>query len=432
MNISIKKLPESCVSIHITLDWEEWSGEINHAVTHVAKAAKIQGFRPGKAPRDIIEKRYGKESVLHEAAEHAVSKAYAKALKQERVDALGKPDVKLDGVAEGQPLSFTIVTAIMPEVTLADWKDAVQAANVKHATKIATLVVDPQEIEDELRRLAVMRAKFITVNRAAALEDSVEIDFEVRQNGVIIEGGKSDKHPLVLGKGAFIPGFEEAIVGMRAGEENTFTLSFPAEYHAKHLAGKPAEFLVRMRLVQERQIPAIDDTFAKSLGSFETLQDFKSKLAEGILEEKRHLLKEEGRSALLDALVERSSAELPILLVEEQLQRMMAEFQSQIERLGMSLEQYLERVGKPLDDLKRGWDEQARKRIQAELILEKLALENHMEVDTQEIEAAMNQTLVRFKQIKDAKQDIDLERLYAATRSRLLNERVFEMLESVG
>ncbi len=433
MDITVKKLPASQVEMKVTLAWDEWKKECDHAAEHVAKEVKVSGFRPGKAPRAIIEKRYGKGVVLHEAVEHAVSHAYERALIQEHIEAIGKPDTKLESaIKEGEPLVFTVVTAVIPEVTIADtWKKSVKKASQEHKKKEATLIVEPKEIEDELKRLALMRAKFITVNRPAALEDSVEVDFEVRVNGVIIEGGKSEKHALVLGKGVFIPGFEEMIVGMKEGEEKTFTLSFPDDYHAKHLAGNPAEFHVKLRLVQERDIPVLDDAFAKGLGAFESLEDLQKKISEGMLEEKRLHFKEEGRTALLDALVADTVIDFPEILVEEEQNRMASEFQLQIENMGMPFEQYLERVGKSLDALKQDWIEQAKKRLAAGLILEKLAQEDQIEVDSKDVEHEMNIILQQYKRVQDAEKNIDLERLYTATRGRLRNEKVFEMLEKL-
>ncbi len=431
MDIVVKKLPQSKAELSITLAWDEWKKEMDHAAEHMAKDVKIPGFRPGKVPRDVLEKRYGKEALLMEAAEHAVSHSYARALEQEKVDAIGQPEVKLETVKEGEPLIYAITTAVMPEVKLAEWKKAVKEANAAHAKKMAALAVEPKEIEDELNRLATMRAKFVTVARPAQLEDSVEVDFEVKQDGVVIEGGKSEKHPLVLGKGVFIPGFEEGIVGMQEEEEKTMTLSFPDDYHATHLAGKPAEFAVKLRLVQERQIPTVDDEFAKSLGSFETLEDFKKTLSEGILEEKKNKGKEEGRTAILDALVSKSTIEFPEILVAEELNRMTQEFQSQVEMMGIPFEQYLEHSKKSLDDLRKDWDEQAKKRLSAGIILEKLADEDEVEIDSKEVEEEMNNTLQYYKRVKDAEKNIDLERLYASTRGRLRNEKVFEMLEKL-
>lgn len=430
MNVVVKKLPKSMVELHIVLAWDEWKKEMDHAAEHLAKNTKIPGFRPGKAPRDVIEKRYGKDALLSEAAEHAVSHAYGESLRREKIEAIGQPEVKLEGEPkEGADLSCTIVTAVMPEVRLDDWRKAVQIANKEHAKKVSELAAEPKEIEEELNRLATMRTKLITVNRPAKLDDSVEIDFEVRQDGVMIEGGKSEKHPLILGKGVFIPGFEEAIVGMSEGEEKTVTLSFPEEYHAKHLAGKLAEFSVKLRLVQERQVPDVDDEFAKSLGSFETLEAFKQKLAEGILEEKRQKSKEDGRTMILDALVGKSTIEFPDILVNEELNRMTHEFQSQVEMMGMPFEQYLERAGKSIDALREEWLEQAKKRLAAGVILEKLADESGEELDPKTVEEEMNKTLQYYKKVKDAEKNIDLERLYASTKGRLRNEKVFEMLE---
>ncbi|MBP6889122.1 MAG: trigger factor [Candidatus Moranbacteria bacterium] len=430
MDIIVKKLPASQVEMRVTLAWDEWSKECDHAAEQVAKEVKVSGFRPGKVPRALIEKRYGKEVVLHEAAEHAVSHAYSRALTQEHIHAIGKPDVKLENAKEDEELVFTVTTAVLPEVKIADtWRKSAKVAITEHKKKEDVLVVEAKEVEEELQRLALMRAKFITVNRPAALEDSVEIDFEVRRDGVIIEGGKSEKHALVLGKGVFIPGFEEMIVGMQTDEEKTFTLSFPEDYHAKHLAGNPAEFHVKLRLVQERQVPVLDDTFAQGLGDFESLSALQKKISEGMLEEKKHHFKEEGRTVLLDALVAESSIDFPEILIEEEQNRMASEFQLQVENMGMPFEQYLERVGKSLDTLKQDWVEQAKKRLSAGLILEKLAEDDQVEIDSKDIEQEMNTVLQQYKRVQDAEKNIDLERLYAATRGRLRNEKVFEMLE---
>lgn len=191
-----------------------------------------------------------------------------------------------------------------------------------------------------------MRAKLVTVNREARLDDNVLVDFSVLQNGVLIEHGKSEKHPLVLGKGVFIPGFEEKLLGMKEGEEKTFELTFPKEYHVKHLADKPATFQVKMGVVQEREIAPIDDAFAQSLGAFESLEKLKENMRQGLLEEKITKSKEERRTQILDALVEKSVIEHPQVLVEEELKRMVREFEMQVQSMGLSSAEYLEKLQK--------------------------------------------------------------------------------------
>ena len=429
MNVTVKKLSESRVEMSVVLPWEEWQGEIEHAMEGMAKSVKLPGFRPGKAPKKMMEQRFGKQAIMLEAAEHVVSHSYAKALEQEKVDAIGQPEVKLGKIEEGQEFTYTVVTAVLPEVQLSAWRDAVKKVNTTF--KKNTVVVEDKDIMAELERLATMRAKLVTVNRPAKLEDSVLVDFTVKQNGVVIEGGKSEKHPLVLGKGVFIPGFEEELVGMKEHDEKTFELTFPGEYHAKHLAGKPATFEVVMRLVQEREVPVLDDAFAKSLGKFETLNQVKENLKKGMLQEKEQQAKDTHRTDILDILVEHATLEYPQILVSQELGRMMHDFEGQLQSMGLSFDQYLEQMKKTKEAIEAEWLPQAKKRLAANLIIESLAKEEDIAVDSAEVEAEMNKALQYYKDMKDIEKNIDMERLYSAVSGQLKNGKVLEWLENL-
>lgn len=429
MEVAVKKLPESKVEMKITLPWEEWQGEIEHAVEHLGKDVKIAGFRPGKVPRDVIEKRFGKETLLIEAAEHAVTHAYPKALVEKKIEAIGRPEVKLEKAVFGESLEFSAVTAVMPEATLGSWRDAVKKVNKLFAKQ--SNVLDEKEVATELERLASMRAKLVTVNREARLGDNVLVNFSVLQNGVLIENGKSEKHPLVLGKGVFIPGFEEQLVGMREGEEKSFELNFPKEYYAKHLAGKPATFQVKLGVVQEREIPIIDDVFAQSLGKFESLEKLKENLRQGMLEEQKAKEKAQHRTEILDALVAHAEIEYPEVLVEEEANRMVCEFEMQIQSMGLSFAGYLTQMKKTEEELKKDWVPQAKKRLAAHIILDALADEEGIEIDSTDVEAEMNKTLQHYKSTKDIEKNIDMERLYSAARGQLRSEKTLVWLEGL-
>lgn len=425
----MKQLPESRVEMSVVLPWEEWQGEIEHAKEGMAKSVKLPGFRPGKAPKNIVEQRFGKQAIMVEAAEHVVSHSYAKALEQEKVDAIGQPEVKLGKVEEGQEFTYSIVTAVMPEVKLGSWQGAVKKLNAEFKKK--ETVVEEKDLMTELERLAAMRAKLVTVNREARLGDSVLVDFTVKQNGVIIEGGKSEKHPLVLGKGVFIPGFEEELVGMKENDEKSFELTFPAEYHAKHLAGRPATFEVVMRLVQEREVPQIDDAFAQSLGKFDSLDKVKENLKTGMLEEKKQQVKDDHRTGILDILVEHATIDYPKILVDQELLRMTHDFETQLQSMGLTLDQYLEQMKKDKQALETEWLPQAKKRLAANLTIEFLAKDEDIVVDSAEVEAEMNKALQYYKNVKDIEKNIDMERLYSAVSGQLKNDKVLVWLESL-
>lgn len=429
MQVSAKKIPESKVEITVVLPWEEWQKEEAHAIEHMGKNVKLPGFRHGKVPKGVLEGRFGKEAILVETAEHAVEHAYPKALVEAKVEAIGRPEIRFDEVKENEPLTFVITTAVLPEVTIKPWRKEIEKINKTFVGKEPE--IKEEEVEKEVKRLAEMRAKYVTVNRAARLGDSVEIDFTVKMNNVPIEGGVGKKHPLVLGSGAFIPGFEEALVGMQAGEEKTITLSFPAEYHAKHLAGKPAEFTVKVGLVQERELPEVTDEFVKGLGRFESVADLKKSIHDGMTEEKKREYGEAHRSAIIDCLIGLTDLEYPEVLVTEEKDRMLRQFKAQVEGMGFSWESYLTQVKKTEETLREEWGVQAKKRIAAELILIKLAGDESLAVDSSEVEAEMNKTLQYYKGVKNIEKDLDLEKLYTAVQGRLLNEKVLSWLEKL-
>jgi trigger factor len=425
----IKKLPKSLVEIKVTVAWEDWKGFIISAAEELSKELKISGFRPGKAPMAMIEKQVGKARILETAGEKSIQKTYAKIVEEEKLDVIGAPQAEILKAEENGNLEYKITSAMMSEVILEDWKKEISKVNKEYADKKAE--VSEKELDEELARLAATRAKLITVSREAKNDDSVLIDFEVKKDGVVIENGTSRNHPLVLGKGAFIPGFEEKLIGMKEGEEKEFELSFPADYHAKHLAGQTSGFKVKMNLVQERQLPEINDEFAASLGKFENLEAIKKSMREGMLEEKSVKLKEEKRSKFIEALVIMAKVELPEVLVHQELHKMIDEFSMEIGQMGMNMETYLEKIGKKIDDLEKEWEPQAEKRVKAALILDHLALEQEVKVSGEKIEEEMNKTLQFYKKVKNVEKDIDMERLYNYTKGILQNEEVFQMLEKI-
>ncbi|NTW14772.1 MAG: trigger factor [Candidatus Moranbacteria bacterium] len=429
MDVNVKKLPKSTVELAVSIPWDEWKGEIDHAAAHLSEQVKVEGFRKGKVPREVLEKKLGKSTVLLEGAEHAIDHLFPQVLREAGVDGIGRPEIRLDDVKEEGALEFTVTVAVMPKAGLKGWSKAVSAVNAGHAKE--EVAVPDEEVERELDRLAKSRAKLVTVDRVAREGDAVEVDFDVTRGGVAIEGGAGRKHPIVLGSGTFIPGFEERVIGMEPGTEQAFTLTFPSEYHEKTLAGKPAEFRVKLLLVQEREIPELTDDFAKSLGRFEDLAALRKSISEGMLAERREQAAEKRRTDILEALVGEVEAELPDVLVENELRRMIGEFSHQASMTGLSLSDYLDRIGKSENDLAAEWKPQAEKRVLSQLALEAIAAEREIEVASEEIESEMNKVLAYVKSVRQAEKDLDLPAIYASIRERLRNEKVFALLESL-
>lgn len=429
MNKEIKKLPHSEIEIKVRVTWNEWKKFLDQAASELSKEVKIPGFRPGKAPKNIVEKKVGKGNIIQEAAEKAIQKTYADILAEGKIDAIGSPKAEILKIAEGNDLEYRIVTAVIPEVKIKTWKDEIKKINKKF--KDVKCEVKIEEVEKEIKKIAESRAVFITVNREAKNGDSVSVDFKVLRNGVPIENGTSKSHALVLGRGVFIPGFEENIIGMKENEEKKFTLKFPEEYHEKSLAGKDAEFEIKLNLVQERQIPEINDEFAVSLGKFKDLEALKKNVKEGMEKEKEIGNKEKRRSEFIEELVKLTETEIPEVLMQSELSKMFQEFEIQLSQMGMNLQDFLEKMKKTEEDLAKEWKVQAEKRVKSALILEEIAKEQEIKVENGKVEEEMNKTLQYYKKEKDMEKNIDLRRLYDYTKGVLMNEKTFEYLESL-
>lgn len=426
----MKHLPKSKIEFEISVAWPEWGKHIEQAVADASQEIKISGFRPGKAPRNLVEQKVGKGKILSGAAHKAIEKSYVEFVTREKLEIIGHPNIEITQIEEEKDLKYKVTVAVLPTLKIKDqYKKDVSKVNQNFAKKDKS--IKDSEIDLELEKLANGRAKLVTVRREAQKNDSVEIDFSVLMGRVPIENGTSKNHPLVLGKGVFIPGFEENIIGMKEGEEKTFELPFPESYHKKDLAGKPANFKVKVNLVQERQIPEINDEFAASLGKFSSLEDIKKNIREGLEHEKEHKDQEGRRTEIIEAIVNNSEVDLPDILVEKEIEKMLEEFEYQTQSMGMGLDGYLAKIGKNKDDLKKDWREQAVRRVISALAISQIAEAEDIKAESAEIEAEMNKTLQYYKKVKDAQKNIGMERLYNYSKGVLENEKVFDFLEKL-
>ena len=428
--IETEKLAGSELKISITVPSDEFGEYINNAAKSLAAEMKVDGFRNGKVPISMVEKTVGVEKLLYEAANEAIRESYVNAILDNKIDAIGEPKIEIKKIAKGNDFEFSATVGVLPEIELGNWKKDVVKVNKKFAKKEEQ--VEEKEIDHELEYLADQRAKIVTVNRAAKKGDQVEIDFDVFQENVAIENGSAKKHLMVLGEGKFIPGFEEKIIGMKTGEEKEFTLAFPKEYHAKHLAGKDADFKVKLNLVQEKQIPKIDEEFAKSIGKFKSLAELKENIEKGILAEKKRRKADEHKKELIEAIIETMKVEVPNVLLEREVDIMLGELEADIARMGMDKEGYFKQVQVTEEKVKEGWKKDAAvKRVKAALILQEIAKQEKLVPETKKIEEKVNQTLEYYSTLGDTEGKIDTHRLYEATKGSLANEMVFDFLKEV-
>ncbi|MEA2006859.1 MAG: trigger factor [Patescibacteria group bacterium] len=425
--VKVENLPNSEVKIVFKIPTDKFELFLDEAANELSKEMKVDGFRPGKTPRSVIEQTVGAEKLLYEGAEKAIRKVYVDALLDNKIEAVGEPKVDITKIAKGNDFEFTAIVGILPEVKLNGWEKDVKKVNEEF--RGVEVKVDDKEVDREVSFLANQRAKVITVNRSAKDKDQVEVNFEVLKDNVPIENGTAKKQQIVIGEGRFIPGFEENIIGMKAGEGKEFSLKFPKEYHAKHLADQEAVFKTKVNLVQERQAPKIDDEFAKGIGKFKTLDELKKNIKEGITYEQKHKAEDAQKNKIIDAIVEKAQFDVPGVLVDREIETMSAELEQDLKRIGLTREKYYEQMKTTEEKIKKQWRKKdAVKRVKAALILRQLAKGNKISPDTKEVEERVNQTMQYYKTLGDVKDKVDVARLYEATKGSLTNEKVFEFL----
>ena len=428
MKTEIKNLPKSEMEILIELDPLEWGRFVDEATRELGKEVKIEGFRNGKAPKEMVEQKVGQGHILEAAADLAVRRTYPKVLEEKKIDAIGRPEVQVLKVAIGNPFEFKVKTAVLPLIKLADYRKIAQADKPETREQIK---VEEKEIQDSLNWLQKSRTKYITVIRPVQKGDRAEVDFVAKQEGKIIANGESKNHPLLIGEGQFVPGFEDQLVGLKEGEAKNFSLIFPEDFSVKNLAGKLVEFTVKMNLVQEPQAPEINDEFAKSLGQFENLAALKNNIKEGLLMEKERQEKESWRAKVLQAIVKKSEVEMPEIMVQAELHKMEDEFKGNLTQMGLACEDYLKNIKKTEEDLKKEWLPKAKERAQAGLILRQIADLEKIEVTDLETEEEMNHIIKHYPDWEAVKAKIDMAALLEYTKGRLKNEKVFEALEKM-
>ncbi len=421
--------------ITITLPWSEVEAPFNkaldEAVAYTQENTSIKGFRKGHIPKDVAAEQVNRAQVLSSVVDEEVQKAFAKAVKEEELKAVGTPRVNIKKIAEGNDVEVEIGVDLVPEVELPKkWEDVIAGIN-KDAAGDAVAVEDA-DVDQEIERLAESRTETKAVERAAADGDQTVIDFKVRRDGDIIEGGESTDHNLVLGKGAFIPGFEENVIGMTAGETKTFELAFPEKYHAEDLAGQKASFEVTLKSVEERITPNVDDAFAKTVNEkFETVADLKVHIKEGMEKEKAQQADEKKKTSYLEGLSEKVEVDIADGLKQDELGRMMAEMEQQISQSGMTLDDYLAQSGQSREKLMEMWAPQAEKRIISALLLEVLGEHFKVDPEAKEVEEEMNRTLAMYGGAEALKDRIDMQQMYNYTKGVLRNNLVFEKLSEM-
>ena len=389
MSVQVENLEKNMAKLTIEVPAEELEKAIEAAYRKQKNQISVPGFRKGKVPRAMIEKMYGVEVFYEDAANALMQKNYPSAVEESGVDIVSRPDIEVVQIEKGKPFIYTAEVAVRPEVTLGKYMGVT-------VTKIDTSVSD-DEVNEALEQQRNNNARTINVtDRAVAVGDTAVIDFEGFVDGVAFEGGKGENHPLEIGSHTFIDTFEDQLVGKNAGDEVEVNVTFPEQYQAADLAGKPATFKVKINEIKAKELPELDDEFAQDVSEFDTLAEYKESLKKNLQEKKENDAKRAKEDEAVQKIIDKSKMDIPEAMIDTQCETMIEEFAQRIAQSGLSMDQYLQFSGHTVDALKEQVRPEALSRIQASLVLEQIAKDENIEVSDEDVNAEIEKMAASY------------------------------------
>lgn len=385
MNCKVEKTEKANeVKLEITVEAEKFENAMKKVYFQNAKYFNIPGFRKGKAPMNIVEKYYGEQIFYEDAFNEVATEAYDEAIKENKIEAVSRPEVDIAQMEKGKDLIFTAVVQTKPEVKLGKYK-GVEIEKIEYKA-------DKKAINHELEHMQEHNSRLITVDdRPLENGDTATIDFEGFVDGVAFDGGKAEGHELEIGSGAFIPGFEEQLVGMEIDGEKEIKVTFPKEYFSKDLAGKDATFKVKLHEIKKKELPELDDEFAKDVSEFDTLEELKKSIKEKLTKNNEQRAKYETEDAAIKAVCEDSKLDIPSGMIELEIDNMLKDFEQRLAYQGLNLEQYLKMLGKTEEEVRKEYEPQAIEAIKSRLVLEAIIKAEKIEASEDEIKAKMEE-----------------------------------------
>ncbi len=394
MSVQVETLEKNMAKLTIELSVDKLEGALQQVYMQQRNKIQLPGFRKGKAPRTMVEKMFGPEIFFEDAANQLIRENYGEAAEESGVDIVSRPEIDIVQMEKGKPFIFTAEVAVRPEVELGKYKGVT-------VTKIDVSVSD-EEIDKAIEEERNQNARIVTVeDRPAQNGDTVIIDFEGFVDGEAFEGGKGEGHSLELGSHSFIDTFEDQLVGKSAGEETEVHVTFPEEYHAEELAGKPAVFQVKIQEIKTKELPELDDEFAQDVSEFDTLAEYRESVQKKIAEQKEADAKRTKEEEAIKKIVDKSNMEIPDAMLATQIETMIEEFAQRISGQGLSFEQYLQFSGMTMEKLKEQVKPDALSRIQNGLVLEQIAKEENIEVTEEELDAEIEKMAASYQVTPD-------------------------------
>lgn len=418
----IKEIGGGQVELTVEIPPMEMQVFLNQAAKEISQHTKIAGFRPGKAPYDLVKKQVGEMKIYDEALEIAVSKTYVEIIKAKKLSVIGQPQIKVEKIAPGNPLVYTATVALLPSLKLPDY------AQIKVSPK--PIKIEEKEVSEILENLRKMKVQEKPVEREIKKDDRVDLDFDMFLNGVAIENGQHRDYPVIIGENRLVPGFEDQLIGLKAGGKKEFKLAMPQDHFDNKLAGKEIDFKVTVKTVYLRQLPELNDELAQGFGQFKSLEELKKQVWHNLEEEKK--MKEEQRleGELLDKLIKATEFSIiPDILVKSETHKMLHEFEATINRQGMQFDDYLKTISKTKEQLEGEFTKTAEDRVKSALITRQIAEEEKVEVRDDELEKETEEILASYPNNPEAIDNIRAAGYQDYLRNILATRKVMALLK---
>ena len=394
MSVQVEKLEKNMAKLTVEVSTEDFKAAIKKAYNKTKNRFVIPGFRKGKASQAVIEKMYGEAVFYEDAADEAINASYAEAMKESGLDIVSRPEVTIEQIGKDQAFIYSALVAVKPEVTLGEYKGV--------EVEKADASVTAEDVEAELKRVQEQNARLLTIeDRPVADGDQTVIDFEGFVDGKGFEGGKAEDYPLTIGSHSFIDTFEEQLIGKNIGEECEVNVTFPTEYHAAELAGKPAMFKVTVKEIKAKELPALDDEFASEVSDFDTLDEYKKDIEKKLQERKEKAAASQNEDRVVAKVVENATMEIPDRMVDAQVDNMLQDTARRMQSQGLSMDLYMKYTGMNVDQMKDQLRPDAVKRIQTRLVLEAVAKAENIEVSEEKIDEEMAKMAESYKMEAD-------------------------------
>ena len=403
MSLQVEKMEKNMAKLTIEVSAEDVEKAMQSAYQKAKGRISIPGFRKGKAPRKMIEQMYGKGVFLEDAVNALIPEHYSKALGECELEIVSQPKIDLVQTEPGKALIFTAEVAVKPEVTLGEYKGV--------EVPKSEIEVTDEEVDAEVKKEQEKNSRTINVeDRAAQLNDIVTIDFEGSVDGVPFDGGQATEYPLTLGSNTFIPGFEDQLVGAKVGDDVDVKGTFPEEYQAKELAGKEAIFKCAVKKIEAKELPELDDDFAKDVSEFDTLAEYKEHVKTNLVEKKENEAKHAKEDAAVDKIIENAQMDIPEAMLETQCRQMLDDFSRRMQSQGLSMDQYFQFTGMTAEKMMEDMKPQALKRIQTRLVLEKVAEVENIQPTEEEVNEEISKMAEAYKMEADKLKELLGER----------------------